>query len=156
MAKTSQTPPPLRPPPNKKSASPAHTTPLIWAEKHAEWAAELSITLHLCCQGTMINAADLEFKRPKDLACLVEISPGEAAIGTRGRESCSGGTPLQRPRRWAAPSMPLNRGWWIVWHQWSCRAAGACHCPQEGKKWAQHSLDVRGKAGGGVQPCSDQ
>lgn len=59
----------------------------------------------------MRNAADLEFKRPKDLACLVEISPGEAAEGTRGRESCSGGgAPLQSPHRWAAPSMPLNRG----------------------------------------------
>lgn len=46
----------------------------------------------------MINAADVEFKRPKDLACLAEISPGEAAIGTRGRESCSGG------RRSSAPA----------------------------------------------------
>lgn len=37
MAKTNQHP---AAPPNKKSASPAHTTPLIWEEKHAEWAAE--------------------------------------------------------------------------------------------------------------------
>lgn len=41
----------------------------------------------------MINAAEHEFKCPKDLAGLFEISLGEAAEGTSGRESCS--APLQ-------------------------------------------------------------
>lgn len=64
-------------------------------------AAELSTKSHLCRLDTMINAAKHEFKCPKDLACLFELSPGEAAAGTRECESCSGapaGGPLLQRR----------------------------------------------------------
>lgn len=46
----------------------------------------------------MTNAAKHEFKRPKDLACLFELSPREAAAGTRGCESCSGAAAAAPPQ----------------------------------------------------------
>lgn len=46
----------------------------------------------------------------------------------------SGECRCSAPAGGTAPSTSLNRRWWIVRHQRSCRAAGACHCPREGEK----------------------
>lgn len=144
-----------RSPTEKKSGNPAQAALLSSAPKHAERPAEQwSHTFNVWTAAIDINATEAELKRPKDLACLIETSPGMPPKGQEGMKAVQGGAAAAPPAGGPAPSTPLNRRWRIVWHQWSCGAAGACHCAREEKKWAMHCLDGRGLAG--VQPCSDQ